>query len=410
MTLTKTAPIALAIVMTVSMSFSAPQPLELIKKAKSMKNLASAPAKLAKSTISGDNIPEMQFMMEDYPEGVTSSQDDTLEGNSWEPKMKSAVTRNAQGKITEIIESEYYDGEWEFTYKETRSYDASGRISQYAYYSYFSEEWSVSEISTYSYASNRVYMTHENDFGDMSYDTLKYYPGNIPDTLFSVESHDGEDTEMRTIFTYDQNDSLVSASNYTYDATLGWFEMARINFSYEPNEQTIVMKMNNPMTGSWIVVDSSIAIMNDEGQIISTEEHLTDPFSGSGSSSSTTEYTWSGDRCTQMLTTHDDGGQTRTVYTYDSSPILSRSISKPASPIQIAAESKCIRLTIPQSLNVSLSVYTPDGKLAADLVENTRLKAGTQSISLPAYLAPGKYICTVKTEDFRSSSSFILVK
>ncbi len=150
--------------------------------------------------------------------------------------------------------------------------------------------------------------------------------------------------------------------------------------------------------------------MNDEGQIISTEEHFTDPFSGSGSSSSTTEYTWSGDRCTQMLTTYDDGGQTRTIYSYGNTPIFTRSVSESASPVHMAVKNTSLILNIPQSQNVSLAIYSPDGKLAANLINNRQLKAGTQSISLPSYLAPGKYICAVRTEGIKSSSSFVLVK
>lgn len=403
MNLTKTAPVALTVLLTLSMSFSAPQPLELIKKAKSMRNLAAAPTKLAKSTISGDNVQEMQFSMDDYPQGATGSQDDTLESSLWVPQFKSDVTRDNQGNITEIIESEYYDSDWQPFSKQTCSYDASGRATQYVFYDYFLSEWSILETQTFSYATNRVYSAHDDGSGDILYDTLKHYPGNIPDTLITSQSFDGETIISQTILTYDENDSLVSGVISMYDPDMGWYEMGSMTFTYQSNKQTRVMKMMGT------VVDSTITTLNNDGRIISTEEHIADPVFG-GSSSSTTDFTWSGDRCTQMLTTYDDGGQTRTIYSYGNTPILTRSVSGSVSPIHMTVKDKSIRLNIPRSQSVSVSIYTPDGKLAADLVNNRQLRAGTQNISLPGYLAPGKYICALKSEGVESSSSFILVK
>lgn len=70
-----------------------------------------------------------------------------------------------------------------------------------------------------------------------------------------------------------------------------------------------------------------------------------------------------------------------------------------------------INFSIPKNQNVSLKVYDMMGKEVANLVNNERLNAGEYKADFNASaLSSGIYYYTLRTEDFTSTKSMVLVK
>jgi hypothetical protein len=168
---------------------------------------------------------------------------------------------NAQGKITEMTYSWYFNGDWALIWKDNFTYDGQGNLLEYKWYDWMEEKWALYQhvIRTYpnpeqpaTTVDTIYYVDNEVEF--RSKDTLIVYDdeNRILSHLTLIHNDSAWATSARTNYQYDANGgSVKTIETYTGDI---WEPSYRYTSRYDDHKSFVEYKKEKYVNGEWILV------------------------------------------------------------------------------------------------------------------------------------------------------------